>query len=400
MLDATSFTLASAGLVSVFPMQREQSRRRLRKEPSARALQPTESLQTHSPPSFKYLKSADFIFQCRRPLFVAKNPADLLLEFSLPSQEMSEEEVAPPIDEDSISTIKAPTSIVHSELEQASRRKVSKALLGMATNSMMAPYFVNSGGIEAVFRLLSDTDDVEVLTMCAGCIFQMTTYSEFLLQLLHKHVIQNLITLIEHGNEEIRFQNSRSLANITNCPNNQHQVDDTHFLSLLISSGMLVAIQILFNKCKRTDSLSYTLLCLSNIAPGLTENSDLEMCVRLTLNAVKRLNVLHDRESAFFVSEVLKNMTRLVSYTYLLCEEGVLSVLLTLVDQYSRDLQIVASCTEAIVNVSANSKNRRKLVTSGIHQRLLSIFDLKDPNVSTNLLAMISNMLRAVIQLF
>ena len=380
-------------------MKRERSRRLLRKEPSIHTTQATETLHPLSPPTFKFLKSADFIYQCRKPLFVMRNPSDLLQEFSLPSQDLSEVEEAMPIDEESISTVKAPTSIMHSELEQASRRKVSKALLGMATNSTMAPYFVNSGGIEAVFRLLSDTDDVEVLTMCAGCIFQMTTYPEFLLQLVHKHVIQNVITLIEHGNEEIRFQNSRSLANITNCPNSQHQVEDSHFFELLISSGMLVAIQILFNKCKRTDSLAYTLLCLSNIAPGLTENSDLEMCVRLTLNAVKRLNVLHDRESAFFVSEVLKNMTRIQSYTYLLSEEGVLSVLLTLVDQYSRVLHIVASCTEAIVNISANSKNRRKLVTSGIHLRLLPVFDLKDPHVSTNLLAMISNMLRAVINL-
>ena len=166
-------------------MQRERSRRRLRREPSARPSPPTEPPQTLSPPTFKYLKAADFIYQCRKPLFVTRNPADLLQEFSLPSQEMSEEEETQPIDEDTISTIKAPASIMHNELEQASRRKVSKALLGMATNSTMAPYFVNSGGIEAVFRLLSDTDDIEVLTMCAGCIFQMTTYSEFLLQLIH-----------------------------------------------------------------------------------------------------------------------------------------------------------------------------------------------------------------------
>ena len=387
---------ANTGALSTSTMNRDGSRG-LSRERSTRPETTAEPLHPLTPPSFKFLKSADFIYQCRRPLFVARSSEDRLQEFAFPSQEDSDAEEPPPADEVSLSTTWASTSVAQTELERASRRKVSKALLGMATSGSMAPYFMQSGGIEAVLRLLSDSDDVEVLAMCAGCIFQMSTYPEFISNLIQKHVIQNMITLIERGNEEIRFQCSRSLANFSTCQSTSQDTDDSQFLALLISNGMLVALQILFNKCKRSDSVSYALLSLSNIAPSLNENSDQEICVRFTLTAVKRLNVLCDRGSAYFVSEVLNNMTRLAAFTYLLSEEGVLAVLLTLIDQYGHDLQIVASCTEAIVNISSNTKNRRKLVTSGVHSRLISIFDLNDPNASTNLLAMVTNMLRAVI---
>lgn len=279
----------------------------------------------------------------------------------------------------------------------ASRRKVSKALLGMAMNNMMAPYFINNGGLEAVFRLIRETRDVEVLTVCAGCLAHTTALSEFIVTLLNKRIIDSIVSLIEHGNEEIRFQCARSLTNLSTAQGDTYSIPEVDFLSLLTANGSMHAIQLLFSKCKRSDAVSYTLLALSNIASGLVDNNnDIELCVRHTLNAAKRLDILNDYEAALLLSEVVKQMSRIPQFTYLLSEEGILNVLLAITDQHARRINIIANCTESIVNLSLNPKNRRKIVLAGMHSRMLNIFAIDDPRVSTNLIIMVSNLMRAV----
>ena len=50
--------------------------------------------------------------------------------------------------------------------------------------------------------------------------------------------------------------------------------------------------------------------------------SDAEVAIRMCLQGSKRLDFVHEFESALFVSSLFKNMTRMQHYVSLLCEEG------------------------------------------------------------------------------
>lgn len=353
---------------------------------------------TQLPPAFRFIKNADFIYQCRKPLFTLGKDPSMFHEFSESTytlQDVNHESDL--LAFESITAVKEKVISEEDKLEHLlSRRKVAKALLGMSLNGKMVEYFVTAGGIDAVYRLIRESEDMEVLSTCSACILHITTLTRFIVCLLNSHLLANVISLIEQGNEEIRHHCARSLAQISSTSASDVSLSEQSFQTLVITSGLMMALQMLFNKCKRNDSLTFSLLSLCNISPSISEVSDTEVSVRLVIIATKRLDILSDYESALLLSEVLKNLSRLAQFNYLLCEEGILLVLLALIDQFINKLEIVASCTEAIVNFSMNVKNRRKLVASGLHSRLIPIFALESPSVSTNLLLMIGNLLRVV----
>ncbi|KAJ1400609.1 hypothetical protein B484DRAFT_242006, partial [Ochromonadaceae sp. CCMP2298] len=77
---------------------------------------------------------------------------------------------------------------VGSDTNYSAQRKVARALLKMCCSEVMIQHFLNKGGLDAVLKLISESNDVEVLHSCADCLLQSSVDPQNTRLLLDKQV--------------------------------------------------------------------------------------------------------------------------------------------------------------------------------------------------------------------
>lgn len=270
-----------------------------------------------------------------------------------------------------------------SEGNFAAQRKVSEALLTMAKNEGMSKHFIHKGGVEAVMRLISESDDKQVLHTCALCLIQSTEgRPDYCKALTDKHILTNLQTLLEKGDVEIKIMVMEIVANLTFCD----ELVDT-----LVLGGVVGVIQHAIGSSDDADVTRYAMIINSNVAPVLM-GADAEVAVRICMTCTKRLDIMHNYENACFVVDIFCNFTRMTQYSTLLCEEGLLPILIHLLEVYPT-VDMIGWVSESCVNLSSTRKNRREISTSGIALHLDKIFRLGTPQQRAHTLVMVGNLL-------
>ena len=117
-----------------------------------------------------------------------------------------------------------------------------------------------------------------------------------------------------------------------------------------------------------------------------------EQVVRLCFLVVQKLDVMKNFNKALFVSDMYCNFSRLANYSSLLVEEGVLPLLMHLMDSHLHD-DILRRCTETLANLSMNRKNRREIASSGIASRLQTLFNTGSTATRSSTLLIVGNLL-------
>ncbi len=84
---------------------------------------------------------------------------------------------------------------------------------------------------------------------------------------------------------------------------------------------------------------------------------------------IKKVDLLRTVSKASFVADMMVNYSRLHQYSSLLVEEGVLTMLLVLIDAHPLP-EMLTMAMEIFSNLSLNRKNRREIASCGIANRL------------------------------
>lgn len=271
-----------------------------------------------------------------------------------------------------------------------------------------------------IYINISLATDTEVLASCASSIGTVAGSKQYCQHLIDKQVIPLISCLIENGDEQTRFFSAAALSRMS-----AHEGLDT----FLVRAGVIMPIQALLSSAS-LDTICYALLrslfililffisllilfififftfffydyykcyyyhccySLQNIANCMT-GSDAESTIRLCLQGCKRLDVIHDFESALFIAKLFNNLSRMQHYVSLLCEEGVLPVLISLLDCQPLG-EIVDNCAEAFFNLSMLRKNRRDIHGSGVSSHIARMLDLGGPQSRAHTLYMVGNLL-------
>lgn len=104
------------------------------------------------------------------------------------------------------------------------------------------------------------------------------------------------------------------------------------------------------------------------------------------------MEVAKSTAKAIFISDLFCNFSRILIFTALLVDEGVLPFLLHIMDAQPAD-EVISRITESIANMSINRKNRREISSSGIASRLLLLFDRGSSATKSNALLIMGNLL-------
>jgi hypothetical protein len=264
------------------------------------------------------------------------------------------------------------------------QRKVSKALLTMASIPNMVVHFVHKGGVDAVVKLIDTSTDIEVLVTCVLSLIKTSRDPEYARTFISRDILSSVNTLLEHRESEyLMLLSSNFLANLSLHIGLEEQ---------MVLAGAIPHIQHLFTNTDNIDTLSYSLVVLSNLAPFLVD-ADAETVVRIFLQIPKRFDIYHNQTTALLMMQVLVNLSRVSHFCSQLCEEGILPLLLHTMDAHPSGI-IITICTECFLNFSAVRKNRREISTCGVANQLDRIF-LLDSVVRTNSLLMIGNLLNS-----
>ena len=262
----------------------------------------------------------------------------------------------------------------------AAKRKVAHALLTMVSNESMAVHFVYRGGAEAVMKLIMESKDIEVLTTCCYCFLKATEYEEYCKNLTSRNITSFITELIEKGDQFIKLLCAKMLAQLTVVQGLEE---------FLVLGGAIGMIQSLIST-QRMETIYYAVVCLANIGPALV-GPDAEQTLRIIIGLSKYLDMKMYMNAFFYIS-IITNFSRLEKFSTLLCDEGILPILLHMMDAFPT-VNIVALCVEAFVNLSANKKNRREIASSGIGNQLDKIFEVGTPLVKAYSLMMVGNLL-------
>lgn len=264
------------------------------------------------------------------------------------------------------------------------QRKVSKALLTMASLPNMVVHFVNKGGVDAIVKLIDSSEDIEVLVTCILSLIKTARVLEYARNFINRDILSSVNILLEHKESEyLMLLCSNFLANLSLHIGLEEQ---------MVLAGAIPHIQYLFTNTDNIDTLSYALVVLSNLAPFLVD-TDAEIVVRIFLQIPKRFDIYHNQTTALLMMQVLVNLSRVSHFCSQLCEEGILPLLLHTMDAHPNGI-IITKCTECFLNFSAVRKNRREIASCGVANQLDKIFEL-DSAVRTNSLLMIGNLLNS-----
>jgi hypothetical protein len=112
-----------------------------------------------------------------------------------------------------------------------------------------------------------------------------------------------MMELIENGDDAVRFMCAQILANIT------YYSVSVEMDEQLVMGGALMIAQGILASTKRPDSVCFAILSLSNLAPTF-DGADAESAIRTCIHVAKRLEVMSHLANAVFLTDVLKNFSR------------------------------------------------------------------------------------------
>jgi hypothetical protein len=266
---------------------------------------------------------------------------------------------------------------------RVAQNKVAKALLAIASNPATVSHFVLQGGMDAIFKLAFDAQDHDTLATCARCIAQAADTAGNRKPMMDKQVLTVITHLIENGGDTTRRFCAECLCRLS-C---SIGLEDA-----LISGGMMLAVQSLLNLGGQ-DTISYSALSLTNVALVLT-GAEAESLIRAVLLGVRRLDFQTHFESALFVSCVLNGLSRISHYVSLLTDEGVLPVVISLMESVRPDWgEVISYCVELLINLSMMRKNRRDISQCGLAEQLKTVFLLGSGKTRAYMLMIIGNLL-------
>lgn len=271
-----------------------------------------------------------------------------------------------------------------SETNRIAQRKVAKALLTMCSNQHMSVHFISKGGLEAIFKMITESNDKDVLSTCAECLSLASNNPETCITLIIKDVLININILIENGNDIAKLHCVEVLSNLTNIEGQEN---------MLYVKGIFLTFQAILTNTEEKKIIAYVLLCLSNIAHIFNMGPDAELAVRILNQIVKRLDILHDIEAGIFVSEIFNNFCKINSYSSLLVEEGIMVMLVAIIEAYQVS-DTLEKCIESFFYLSLNRKNRREIVSSGVHHHFPKLFTIGNAETCAYCLLMIGNLLQ------
>jgi len=263
----------------------------------------------------------------------------------------------------------------------SAQRKVASALMSMASTASMLEHFVYKGGVDAVSKLAYESTDPEVLASCASSIGIAATQKKHALHLIKKQVISLITCLIENGDELTKYLAGVAAARLT-CHENMDVI--------LVQNGIIMPLQSLLSST-RLDTVSYAMLSIANASLDMMGN-DAETSVRYCLQGCKRLDFIHEFESAYFLSQLFNNLTRLNHFVSLICDEGVLPVLISLLENQPY-AEVVEGCSEAFFNLSMLRKNRRDIYGSGVAAQMVKMLQVGSAKARAYCLLMVGNLL-------
>ena len=263
----------------------------------------------------------------------------------------------------------------------SAQRKVASALMSMASTPNMLEHFVYRGGIDAISKLSYESTDPEVLAACASSIGIASTQRKHAVHLLQKQVTSLLSCLIENGDELTKYLAAVAIGRLA-C----HEEMDIQ----LVQHGVVLPLQSLLSS-SRLDTVSFAMLSIGNVSINMMGN-DAETSIRYCLQGCKRLDFVHEFESAFFMSQLFNNLTRLNHFVSLICEEGVLPVLISLLENQPH-AEVVEGCSEAFFNLSMLRKNRRDIYGSGVAAQMVKMLKVGSAKARAYCLLMVGNLL-------
>jgi hypothetical protein len=99
-------------------------------------------------------------------------------------------------------------------------------------------------------------------------------------------------------------------------------------------------------------------------------------------------------EDALFVAHVVSNLSRIPHYVVLLTDEGLLPLVVSLIEAARPDWgEVVEHCVEVFINLSMMRKNRRDIANCGIGNQLRTIFKLGSGRTRAFMLMVLGNLL-------
>jgi uncharacterized protein YerC len=271
------------------------------------------------------------------------------------------------------------------EATYPAQRKVANALLMMVGNETMLYHFIHKGGIDALFKLVRDSKDRSVLVSCTNAILTASKQSQYCNLLVESGLIPTISTLAEIGDDDILYSCAVTITNLT------YYSGSTDADENIVLFGVLPVLSIIVTYATRVDTLCYTILCINNLAQ-VFDGGDSVIAVRMLLNLATRLEVMTNIENAIYLTDIIKNISRITRYLNPLCEESALPLLLNVMDEYFHP-RIVLNMAECFANLSISKKNRRDIAVSGVALHLEKIFSQGTPEARAFILRMVGNLL-------
>lgn len=285
--------------------------------------------------------SADaLVYQCRKQLVIP----------TVQIQEEKKKRAELRIGSHSLSMDQFKAEKAKQELSYPAQRKVANALLMMVTNETMLYHFMHKGGVDALFKLVRESKDYEVLFSCMKAVNTASTHEKYCNMLVSSGVIPTILLLSELGDDDIRHMCAMTLTNLT------YYSGSTEADENIVLFGVLPVISIIVSSATRIDTLCYCILNLSNLAQ-VFDGGDSVVAVRMLLNLATRLEVMTNLANAIFLTDVLKNVSRIIRYLNPLCEESALPLLLNVMDEHFNP-KIIVNMAECFMNLSISKKNR------------------------------------------
>ncbi len=264
----------------------------------------------------------------------------------------------------------------------AAQRKVSHALLTMVQNESMSIHFMVKGGVEAVMKLLGESTDTEVLTVCLECLLSAAQNPEYCKILTEKYILSTISGMLDKCDQQIGLL----VAKFITYMSYQEALGD-----ILVLGGIVGIVQNLFQMAAEYELFFYLMLTMNNVGPCLS-GPDAELCLKILMSCTKRLDVARHYENACFAVDIFVNFTRCMSYSIILCEEGALPLFIHSLESYmTKDM--MGRISEAYVNLSCTRKNRREISSSGIATHLDKVFNVGTPQMRAWILSMVGNLL-------
>ena len=137
---------------------------------------------------------------------------------------------------------------------------------------------------------------------------QASCQEKYCNMLVSSGVVPTILILAELGDDALRHVCAMTLTNLT------FNSGGTEGDENIVLFGVLPVISVIVSCATRVDTLCYCILCLSNLAQ-VFDGGDSVIAVRMLLNLATRLEVMTNLDNAIFLTDILKNVSRITVST-------------------------------------------------------------------------------------